>query len=99
MRYIHVELLGVTGVATATTHIGVGDRVRVKPSVHTPKYKWGSVTHRSVGQVTGEERDGGREGRDVGRWLVRCEDVRGGLWVASEGWTINSSHRPLPCLL
>ncbi|XP_043204412.1 E3 ubiquitin-protein ligase HERC2-like [Amphibalanus amphitrite] len=53
VRYIHVELLGVTGVAATTTHIRVGDRVRVKPSVHTPKYKWGSVTHRSVGIVTG----------------------------------------------
>jgi len=28
--------------------------VRVKPSVTTPKYKWGSVTHRSVGAVKGD---------------------------------------------
>ena len=32
----------------------VGDKVRVKTNVTTPKYKWGSVTHRSVGTVTGE---------------------------------------------
>jgi len=31
--------------------IKVGDRVRVKPSVTTPKYKWGSVNHASVGTV------------------------------------------------
>lgn len=31
--------------------IKVGDRVRVKPSVTTPKYKWGSVNHGSVGTV------------------------------------------------
>ena len=31
--------------------IKVGDRVRVKPSVTTPKYKWGSVNHSSVGTV------------------------------------------------
>ncbi|XP_036437812.1 E3 ubiquitin-protein ligase KEG-like isoform X2 [Colossoma macropomum] len=30
----------------------VGDRVRVKASVSTPKYKWGSVSHKSVGVVT-----------------------------------------------
>ncbi|KAI5615168.1 hypothetical protein C0J50_3393 [Silurus asotus] len=33
-------------------HIRVGDRVRVKPSVASPKYNWGcTVTHRSVGVV------------------------------------------------
>ncbi|XP_051500622.1 E3 ubiquitin/ISG15 ligase TRIM25-like [Myxocyprinus asiaticus] len=32
--------------------IKVGDRVRVKPSVHTPKYEWGrNVTHETVGLV------------------------------------------------
>ncbi|KAL7888353.1 hypothetical protein AOLI_G00033270 [Acnodon oligacanthus] len=30
----------------------IGDRVRVKASVSTPKYKWGSASHRSVGVVT-----------------------------------------------
>ena len=30
----------------------VGDRVRVKGCVSTPKYKWGSVNHHSVGVVT-----------------------------------------------
>ena len=32
-------------------HFQVGDRVRVKPSVAVPKYKWGSVSHGSVGTV------------------------------------------------
>lgn len=32
--------------------IKVGERVRVKSWVTTPKYKWGSVTHDSVGIVT-----------------------------------------------
>ena len=40
-----------------TTSIKVGDLVRVKPAVKTPKYKWGSVTHDSVGQVTGQACD------------------------------------------
>ena len=52
VRYIHVELLtqpmGVPGGQT----IKVGDRVRVRPTVSTPKYKWGSVNHRSVGIVS-----------------------------------------------
>ena len=32
--------------------IKVGDRVRVRGCVSTPKYKWGSVNHRSVGIVS-----------------------------------------------
>lgn len=32
--------------------IKVGDLVRVKSSVVTPKYKWGSITHQSLGTVT-----------------------------------------------
>ena len=30
----------------------VGDRVRVRPSVNTPQYKWGSVNHTSIGIIT-----------------------------------------------
>ena len=47
VRYVHLELV-------STSDIRVGDRVRVKPSVETPKEGWGEVTHRSVGEVTGE---------------------------------------------
>ncbi|RMC06696.1 hypothetical protein DUI87_16137 [Hirundo rustica rustica] len=50
VRYIHVELLGFPPQSSAS-HIKIGDKVRVKSSVTTPKYKWGSVTHRSVGIV------------------------------------------------
>ncbi len=39
----------------------VGDRVRVKGSVTTPKYKWGSVNHNSIGVVTSISANG----RDV----------------------------------
>ena len=39
----------------------VGDRVRVKGSVVTPKYKWGSVNHNSIGIVTSVSPNG----RDV----------------------------------
>lgn len=38
---------------TSSSHIKIGDKVRVKASVTTPKYKWGSVTHQSVGLVKG----------------------------------------------
>nr|XP_055043072.1 E3 ubiquitin/ISG15 ligase TRIM25-like [Misgurnus anguillicaudatus] len=31
--------------------INIGDRVRVKASVHTPKHDWGNVTHKSEGVV------------------------------------------------
>ena len=43
-------------VCFAATNTGqvikIGDLVRVRPSVTTPRYKWGSVTHRSIGAVT-----------------------------------------------
>lgn len=51
VRFIHVELLGHP---SSVSNIKVGDTVRVKPSITKPQYKWGSVTHSSVGIVTGE---------------------------------------------
>uniref|UniRef100_A0A1A8PRE6 E3 ubiquitin-protein ligase HERC2 n=3 Tax=Nothobranchius rachovii TaxID=451742 RepID=A0A1A8PRE6_9TELE len=50
VRYIHIELIGFPA-QSSPCHIKIGDKVRVKPAVTTPKYKWGSVTHRSVGVV------------------------------------------------
>jgi len=39
----------------ASVEIKVGDRVRVKPSITTPKHNWGrNVTHKSVGVVKGK---------------------------------------------
>lgn len=57
MRYIHVEILGFMGNETGPCQkISVGDKVHVKPSVVTPTYKWGSVSHNCIGTVTGMER-------------------------------------------
>ena len=36
----------------------MGSHVRVKPSVSSPEYGWGSVTHDSVGVVTRLDDDG-----------------------------------------
>lgn len=47
-----VSLVKSTFFITGST-IKVGDKVRVKPSVTMPTYKWGSVNHRSIGTVTG----------------------------------------------
>lgn len=52
MLYLFLQLLGFPPQSSAS-HIKIGDKVRVKTSVTTPKYKWGSVTHRSVGVVKG----------------------------------------------
>ncbi|XP_048062453.1 uncharacterized protein LOC125277910 [Megalobrama amblycephala] len=46
------EMELVTG--TCTVDIKVGDSVRVKPSITTPKYEWGRATHKSVGVVKGK---------------------------------------------
>ena len=57
VRYIHVEILGFMGNETGPCQkISVGDKVHVKPSVVTPTYKWGSVSHNCIGTVTGMER-------------------------------------------
>lgn len=78
VRYIHVELLGESQ-QSATSPAGLmptpqpqpglraGDRVRVRPTVNQPKYKWGSVTRSSVGTVTSEcsALNVSRNGRDV----------------------------------
>nr|XP_022328228.1 E3 ubiquitin-protein ligase HERC2-like isoform X2 [Crassostrea virginica] len=53
VRYIHVEILGFMGNETGPCQkISVGDKVHVKPSVVTPTYKWGSVSHNCIGTVT-----------------------------------------------
>ncbi|XP_056632300.1 E3 ubiquitin-protein ligase HERC2 isoform X1 [Diorhabda sublineata] len=52
VRFIHIELLGFPPSLPAPSTIKVGDKVRVKPNVTTPRYKWGYVTHDSVGVVS-----------------------------------------------
>ena len=61
VRYIHVEMLtqpsasmtsSMTQASSSTQAIKVGDRVRVKSSVTTPQYKWGSVNHNAIGVVS-----------------------------------------------
>lgn len=63
VRYIHVEMLTNPSTAASlgvgggghmghTSHIKVGDRIRVKGTITTPQYKWGSVNHNSIGVVT-----------------------------------------------
>ncbi|KAF4099524.1 E3 ubiquitin-protein ligase TRIM36 [Onychostoma macrolepis] len=39
------------GSSTLNCNIKIGDKVCVKPSVETPKYLWGSVSHKSIGSV------------------------------------------------
>ncbi|KAK9747381.1 Regulator of chromosome condensation (RCC1) repeat [Popillia japonica] len=52
VRFIHIELLGFPPALPTPPPIKVGDKVRVKPTISTPRYKWGYVTHDSVGMVT-----------------------------------------------
>lgn len=53
---IGLYVLPVSDLAVKNNPVGIkfGDRVRVKPSVKTPKYNWGGgITHKSVGVVKG----------------------------------------------
>ena len=43
VRYIHVELMTQPLSLHSNQSLKVGDRVRVKAHVSTPKYKWGGV--------------------------------------------------------
>ncbi|KAL3277032.1 hypothetical protein HHI36_012394 [Cryptolaemus montrouzieri] len=52
VRFIHVELLGFPPSLPTPSSIKIGDKVRVKPTITTPRYKWGCVTHDSIGVVT-----------------------------------------------
>ena len=67
----------------------MGDRVRVKPSVTTPKYKWGSVSHASVGVVT--EISGSTD--------VRVDFPQQNKWVGllSEMELVPSCHAGVTC--
>ncbi|XP_020707195.2 E3 ubiquitin-protein ligase HERC2 isoform X3 [Athalia rosae] len=53
VRFIHIELLGHPPSLPGLPALKVGDKVRVKPAVAIPKYKWGSVNHHCIGVVTG----------------------------------------------
>lgn len=48
-----MELLGFSSNAIPPPPIKIGDKVRVRPSVTVPKFKWGYIDHNSVGVVTG----------------------------------------------
>ncbi|XP_075228227.1 E3 ubiquitin-protein ligase HERC2 isoform X3 [Lycorma delicatula] len=52
VRFIHVELLGFSVNVNASPTIKVGDKVKVKPSIGKPKFKWGYADHNSIGVVT-----------------------------------------------
>jgi E3 ubiquitin-protein ligase HERC2 len=59
VRFANVEILGNAHSPTApSAPFKPGDKVRVKRSVHTPKYKWGSISHQSVGVVQTLNRNG-----------------------------------------
>lgn len=40
------------GSSSGKRELKVGDRVRVRRSVATPRYKWGCVDHSSIGVIT-----------------------------------------------
>lgn len=58
VRFIHIELLGFPPSLPPPAAIKIGDKVKVKSSIATPRYKWGFVNHDSVGVVTGISTNG-----------------------------------------
>ncbi|CAH1402584.1 unnamed protein product [Nezara viridula] len=60
VRFIYVELLGFSSNVVPPPPIKIGDKVRVRPSVTVPKFKWGYIDHNSIGVVTGISYSGRR---------------------------------------
>ncbi|XP_014678095.1 PREDICTED: E3 ubiquitin-protein ligase HERC2-like [Priapulus caudatus] len=89
VRYIHIELLGYLPPSSVAS-IRVGDRVRVKTSVATPKYRWGAITHRSIGTI----RAFSANGQDV-----TVEFQQQAIWtgLVSELELVPSSHPGATC--
>ncbi|XP_022244118.1 E3 ubiquitin-protein ligase HERC2-like isoform X2 [Limulus polyphemus] len=104
VRYIHVELLGhsppptpvypgqsgISNTCSTSEPIKVGDRVRVKSSVSTPQYKWGSVNHNSIGVVTSIS----PSGRDV---TVDFPQQSNWTGLVSEMERVPSIHERVTC--
>ncbi|GAB6021505.1 E3 ubiquitin-protein ligase herc2 [Chamberlinius hualienensis] len=94
VRYIHVVIIGfptpVTFASGGAGQIKVGDRVRVKATVTTPKYKWGSISHRSVGIVTSIS----PSGRDVTVDFPQQSNWSG---LLSEMELVPSTHPNVTC--
>ena len=69
--------------------------MRVKPSVTTPKYKWGSVSHASVGVVTEISGGGGRSGNGD----VRVDFPQQNKWVGllAEMERVPACHAGVTC--
>lgn len=70
--------------------IKVGDKVRVKPTVTTPRYKWGYVTHDSVGVVAAIAPNG----HDVTVDFPKQQNWTG---LLSEMEVVPSSHEGISC--
>lgn len=90
VRFIHVELLGFPPALPSTPPIKVGDRVRVKPTVATPRYKWGYVTHECVGVVTAVAPNG----HDVTVDFPKQDNWTG---LVAEMEVVPSSHEGTAC--
>uniref|UniRef100_UPI00358FCF6D E3 ubiquitin-protein ligase HERC2 n=1 Tax=Myxine glutinosa TaxID=7769 RepID=UPI00358FCF6D len=89
VRYVHLEILGYPP-QTSYSHIKIGDKVRVKATVVTPKYKWGSVNHRSVGVVKAFSANG----KDV---IVDFPQQSHWTGLLSEMELVPSSHPTVTC--
>ena len=46
------EVVGLGSGSDSSSPLNVGDRVRVKKSIASPKYGWGGVSHSHVGTIT-----------------------------------------------
>ncbi|XP_077559435.1 E3 ubiquitin-protein ligase HERC2 isoform X3 [Haemaphysalis longicornis] len=73
-----------------------GDRVRVRPTVNQPKYKWGSVTRSSIGTVTSEcsALNVSRSGRDV---TVDFPQQSNWMGLVSEMERVSIVHENIVC--
>ncbi|XP_039287848.1 E3 ubiquitin-protein ligase HERC2 [Nilaparvata lugens] len=89
VRFIHVELIGLCTNANVPSAIRVGDKVKVKANVVTPKFKWGSADHSSIGVVTSVTSDG--------RAVVDFPQQSNWTGLVSEMELVPSCHKDTTC--
>ncbi|KAL0216548.1 hypothetical protein P9112_008732 [Eukaryota sp. TZLM1-RC] len=73
-------------VHTSSAKLGIGDLVRVKPDISNPRFRWGNVTHSSIGIVTRvEEAKCKVDFENHRNWAALCAELEVVPWTFAVG--------------